>query len=148
MTRHTAEIFWQFQAHPEDEKTYSRDHVAVFRGDQRLRVSAAETYKGSRDCGDPEQLLLSAVASCHMLTFLAIAEMQGLKVESYKDRAQGRLEKVPSGKMAITHISLAPQVTFAEGFAPDEADLKRLHHSAHKNCFIGNSLNATIDVAS
>ncbi|NBV82975.1 hypothetical protein EBR57_02490 [bacterium] len=69
---------------------------------------------------------------------------KGLAVERYYDRAVGVLAKNESGKLAITQIALSPQVTFSGERQPDPAELQGLHESAHRNCFIANSINATV----
>lgn len=147
MSEHKATIEWKRQPHPQDERTYSRNHVATLNGGQTLNVSASTEYKGDGACADPEQLLINAVASCHMLTFLAIAEFQGYRVAEYRDNAVGYLEKNDAGKMAVTRIVLSPAVTFAGDKRPDEAALAKIHAGAHKNCFIANSVTADVTVA-
>ncbi|MGJ7538241.1 MULTISPECIES: OsmC family protein [unclassified Variovorax] len=146
MSQHSAAIQWQRSPHPQDERTYSRNHVASLAGEQSVNVSASVEFKGDPVCADPEQMLVSAVASCHMLTFLAIAEFQKYRVETYQDHAVGYLEKVEGVGMAITHIDLSPKITFSGDKTPDAVALARLHAGAHKNCFIGNSITAKVSV--
>ena len=147
MSQHEAAIQWQRAPHPLDERTYSRNHVASLNGEQSVNVSASVDYKGDPTSADPEQMLVSAVASCHMLTFLAIADFQKYRVEQYQDNAVGYLEKAEGGGMAITRIELSPRITFGGEKKPDAAALGRLHAGAHKNCFIGNSITAKVTVA-
>ena len=146
MSQHEAAIAWQRSPHPHDAQTYDRNHVARLSGGQTINISASVEYKGDPLCADPEEMLVSAVASCHMLTFLAIAEYQQFKVERYQDNAVGCLEKTASGGMAITTIELSPTVVFGGDRQPDEAALNRLHAGAHKNCFISNSIHAKVTV--
>ncbi|WP_137893103.1 OsmC family protein [Ramlibacter sp. 2FC] len=146
MSQHEASIQWQRVPHPLDERTYSRNHEALLNGGQSVNVSASVEYKGDPACADPEQMLVSAVASCHMLTFLAIAEFQKFRVEQYQDNAIGYLEKVEGEGMTITRIELSPKITFGGEKMPDAAALARLHAGAHKNCFIANSLKARVTV--
>lgn len=146
MSEHTASIEWHRVAHDTAPGTYARRHVAQLNGGQRLSVSAAVDYKGEADCADPEQLLVTAVASCHMLTFLAIAELQGFHVEEYLDTATAHLEKQDGG-MAVTRITLAPQVRFGGEKRPDDAAMRRIHAGAHRNCFIARSIKAAVTVA-
>ncbi|MFM0705056.1 OsmC family protein [Paraburkholderia sediminicola] len=147
MSQHVAAIRWQRAPHPLDERTYSRNHVASLNGEQSVNVSASVEYKGDPACVDPEQMLVSSVASCHMLTFLAIAELQKYCIQEYQDNAIGYLEKVEGGGMAVTRIELSPRIAFGGERTPDAAALNRLHASAKKNCFIGNSITATVTVA-
>ena len=146
MSQHQAAIQWQRSPHPVDSKTYSRNHVASLNGQQSVNVSASAEYKGDPMCADPEQMLVSAVASCHMLTFLAIAEFQGYRVDQYEDNAVGYLEKGEGAGMSIARVELSPKVTFGSDKVPDGAALNRIHAGAHKNCFIANSLKARVTV--
>lgn len=147
MSEHSIALRWNHMPHPNDENTYSRDHHAVFGGDQALKVSAAKSYMGSDNCADPEQLFVSAVATCHMLTFLAIAELQGYNVASYNDDPTGTVEKSDQGKLVVSKVNLSPRIEFSGPKMPDKEALSRLHASAHKNCFIGNSVNARVTIA-
>ena len=146
MSQHHTLIAWQRAPHATDANTYSRNHVATLNGDQTVAVSAAVDYKGDAASADPEQLLLTALASCHMLTFLAIAELQGFRVEHYRDAPVAHLEKNADGRMAVTRIELSPQVRFGGDKQPDDAALARLHAGAHRNCFIAHSITATVTV--
>lgn len=146
MSQHHTLIDWQRAPHAADANTYSRNHMATLNGEQTVAVSAAVDYKGDPACADPEQLLLTALASCHMLTFLAIAELQGYRVEAYHDAPVAHLEKNADGRMAVTRIELSPQVRFGGEKLPDEAALTRLHAGAHRNCFIAHSISATVRV--
>ena len=146
MSQHTASIRWHRAPHARDDKTYSRNHTAMLNGSQTVNVSASVDYKGDAACADPEQMLVSAVASCHMLTFLAIAEFQGYRVEQYEDSAVGYLEKADGGGMAITEIELSPRVVFGGSKQPDDGAIERIHAGAHKNCFIAKSIKARVSV--
>jgi len=147
MSKHKASIQWYRTQHPLEERTYSRNHVATLNGQQSVNVSASVDFKGDPACADPEQILASAVASCHMLTFLAIAEFQGYRVDQYEDDAVAYLEKAEGGGMAVTRIDLSPKVIFGGEKTPDAAAVGRLHSGAHKNCFITNSIKAKVTVA-
>jgi organic hydroperoxide reductase OsmC/OhrA len=83
-----------------------------------------------------------------MLTFLAIAAKKKLTVDAYEDRAVGRMEKNANGKLAVTSVDLHPKVTFAPGVEVDAATLKKLHHDAHENCFIAQSVKTLVIVHS
>jgi organic hydroperoxide reductase OsmC/OhrA len=146
MSSHTSRINWQRAVHPLDNATYNRNHIATLSGNQTVAVSASEEFKGDPACADPEQMLVSAVSSCHMLFFLAIAERQGVTVESYEDRAIGHLEKGPSGAPIITRVELHPDIVYGGEQRPDAATIDRIHAAAHKSCFIGNSITADVVV--
>ena len=81
-----------------------------------------------------------------MLTFLAIASRKRLTVDAYEDHAVGRMEKNADGRMAVIRVDLNPKVVFAAGVDVDAATLEKIHHSAHENCFIANSVKTEIVV--
>lgn len=146
MSTHSSALNWHRAPHPQDGATYSRNHVVTLSGEQRVQVSASVDFKGDAACADPEQMLVSAVSSCHMLFFLAIAEHQGFTVESYRDDATGYLEKGSVGGPVISRVELFPDIRFGGDKVPDAATLGRIHAAAHKNCFIGNSITAEVIV--
>ena len=88
---------------------------------------------------------MASLASCHMLTFLALAAREGIVVDGYQDSAVGLLSKDDEGRMAITRVTLRPTITFG-GDPPAAADLTRLHQQAHHECFIANSVHTAITV--
>src|SRR5574337_229714 len=144
MSLHQATIYWTREPHSTDNSTYSRNHAALLNGQQSVKLSASVEYKGDPMCADPEQLLISAVASCHMMTFLAIADFKGYRVESYEDNAVGYLEKVAGTGPSVTRIELAPRIVFSGDKVPDTQGIERIHEGAHKNCFIANSIKAQV----
>ena len=89
-----------------------------------------------------------ALASCHMLTFLAVASKRGFQVAHYQDKAEGTLAKNADGRMAITHCLLSPKITFLNEKIPSAEELAKLHESAHRNCFIANTMNAHVEIRS
>src|SRR5262245_29248488 len=95
---------------------------------------------------DPEEALVAAAASCHMLWFLSITAKHGYVVESYVDNAVGIMEKNSEGKIAITRIKLRPRIEFSGDRSPSAEELQALHHQAHDECFIANSLKSEIAV--
>ena len=146
MSQHHSKIEWQRAAHPTEADTFSRNHVATLNGGQTLKLSSAAVYKGDPDAADPEQMLLTALATCHMLTFLAVAEVKGFLVERYVDNPVAHLEKNAEGRMAVTRMELSPQVSFSGDKQPDAEALDKLHASAHRNCFIGQSITSQVTV--
>ncbi len=146
MSVHEAKISWQQHPHSSVANTYSRNHRVELNGNQCLEVSASKEFKGDANCADPEQMLVSAVSSCHMLFFLAMAEFQGFSVESYEDNPAGHLEKNSTGGMEITRITLAPRVIFGGDTQPDQTTISKIHANAHKNCFIRNSITASVTI--
>ncbi|MBZ2167514.1 MULTISPECIES: OsmC family protein [Marinobacter] len=146
MSVHQAAIHWQRADHESESGTYSRNHSVTLSGGQQLNVSASPEFKGDPECADPEQMLISAVSSCHMLFFLAIADFQGYQVESYEDDPKGYLENLETKGKAVTRIELSPRITFGGDKMPDQKALERMHTSAHSNCFIRNSIKADVTI--
>lgn len=146
MSEHTATLAWTRGDAAFTYETYSRDHRLVFENGLETLASSAPAYAGNPEALNPETLLVGALASCHMLTFLAVCAKRGYVVERYEDSASGRLDKNAEGRMAITHITLRPKVVFSGEKLPTAEELKRLHERAHANCFIANSLRAEVEV--
>ena len=145
MSEHLASIRWTRNGQPFDYEHYPRDHDVRFERGQRITGSAAPAYFGSADGVDPEEMLVAALSSCHMLTLLAIAAKKGFTIDAYEDDALGTLGKNAEGRAAVTHVTLRPKITFA-GDAPDAAALEKLHESAHRNWFIASSVKTEVVV--
>jgi organic hydroperoxide reductase OsmC/OhrA len=99
----------------------------------RLPYSRAEAV-------DPEEALVAALASCHMLTFLYLAAKAGYVVDSYDDEAVGVMSKNARGKLFVSRVALRPRIGFSGGRQPNAAALGELHHHAHEECYIANSV--------
>jgi organic hydroperoxide reductase OsmC/OhrA len=95
---------------------------------------------------DPEEALVASASSCHMLWFLSLAARRSFIVESYLDKAFGVIEKNADGKLAFSRITLRPKVQFSAERSPTAEELESLHHAAHDECFIANSLKCEIVV--
>ena len=147
MSEHRADLIWRRGGGDFAYETYSRDHTWIFDNGNEVRASAAPGFRGSPDRVDPEEAFVASIASCHMLTFLAIAAKKRYCVRSYRDSAVGHLEKNESGRLAITRVELRPQVEF-DGDPPGDAELARMHEAAHENCFIANSVRTRVDIES
>ena len=147
MSDHRAQLRWRRETPDFDYKTYNRDHAVTFKNGEAVTMSAAPAYKGSPNAIDPEEMLVASLSSCHMLTFLAMAAMKKLVVDSYADDAVGVMEKNADGKLAITRVTLRPKIAFS-GEAPDAATLDELHHKAHEACFIASSVKCEVLVES
>jgi organic hydroperoxide reductase OsmC/OhrA len=94
---------------------------------------------------DPEELLVAALSSCHMLSFLDIARRAGWSIDRYSDVAEGTMTKTPEGRSSITDVVLRPVIHFV-GPAPSPEALETLHHQAHDVCFIANSVKTRVRV--
>jgi len=146
MSEHFSEISWANKEHVDQPTTYSRDLEIRISEKVSIAASAAADYLGDPAKADPEQLLVSAVASCHMLYFLALCEGQGYVVKNYDDLAKGIVTKQDGGGYWVSEIVLKPRVEFDPSKVPDQTALERLHHRAHKGCFIANSIKTKVAI--
>lgn len=147
MSEHLATVEWHSDGRFREGR-YSRVHSISFDGGVQVKGSASPHVVPvplSDPAGvDPEEMLVAAAAACHMLSFLDLARRAGLVIASYRDTARGVMRKL-DGRIAIARIVLRPRIAF-DGEAPDEATLARLHHEAHEQCFIANSLKTEVIV--
>ena len=119
-------------------REYGRQSVVTAAGKHELETSADRTFHGDADRWNPEELLLAALAECHMLSFLHVAVKHGVVVTDYTDAAQGTMEQQGDGGR-FTSVTLRPVVTVS---APlDDELFATLHHEAGEACFIANSVN-------
>jgi organic hydroperoxide reductase OsmC/OhrA len=125
---------------------YNRAHQITFSGNQLLNNSAAVTYNGDENMSNPEELLASAISSCHMLTFLAVASKSGFDVESYDDDAVAYLQTNEDKITSVTNVYLHPTIKFVGAKIPDADKIKSMHEKAHRNCFIANSVKCAVEV--
>lgn len=145
MSSHHARIEFRHQSGDFADKSYSRDHRWIFKDGQELAASSAPDFGGSAAAVDPEDAFTASIASCHMLTFLALAAVKGYTVNAYSDAAVGTLAKNAAGHMCMTEVLLRPQIEFA-GEPPTAEQLQMLHERAHKACFIANSVHTVVRV--
>ena len=148
MSEHRATILWQRGDIPFEYETYSRDHTWEFSGGAIVAASAAPDFLGNPEGVDPEEAFVAAVASCHMLTFLAIAARKRRTVVHYRDLAVGTMEKDADGKLSVTRVVLRPIIRFDDDVEITEDEIARLHHLAHENCFIANSIKTQVRIES
>ena len=146
MSLHAVSIEWNRQTTDFQYETYSRDHQWAFPNGVTVEATAAAEFLGSDQRVDPEASFVASIASCHMLTFLALAARRRLVVDRYTDSAVGTLAKNEHGQLVITHVRLRPSVVFSVGKEPPQAELGHLHELAHQGCFIANSVKTHVDV--
>lgn len=151
MSRHTASVRWTRSAGDDFPRgRYSRAHAWAFDGGAVVQASASpdNVPPGTADEAgvDPEEAFIAAISSCHMLFFIDYARREGLVVDSYHDEATGIMEKQPDKKIAVTSVTLHPRVEWSGDLRPSEAQIARLHHRAHEDCFIANSVNTKVTV--
>ncbi|MEZ8107643.1 OsmC family protein [Vibrio splendidus] len=151
MSEYGAVIRWQ-KAEDEafSDNQYSRGHTWEFDGGITVPASSSPhvvPLPFSVEANvDPEEAFIAALSSCHMLTFLGIAAKQKYVIDSYVDDAIGVLEEDESGRSSVTKVTLRPDIVFSGNKVPTAKQLEKLHHLAHKNCFIANSVKTEIVV--
>lgn len=126
--------------------TWDRSHRWTTGSGHTVQASSAPSFKGDAALVNPEEALIGALSSCHMLTFLAIAAKKGFVVDSYEDAASGELSKNEQGRLSVNEITLRPRARFSGAKVPDEAAVRALHDLAHQNCFIANSIRARVTI--
>jgi organic hydroperoxide reductase OsmC/OhrA len=146
MSEHKSTIQWRRESPDFTYETYNRDHDWTFDGGVTVRASAAPAYRGSESCVDPEEAFVASLSSCHMLTFLAIAARNRRVVDRYRDEAVGVLGKDAAGRLAMTQVTLRPQVMFGGEETPSSEEIRRMHEQAHHACFIANSVKTEVIV--
>ncbi|MDP5198515.1 OsmC family protein [Flavobacterium sp. DG2-3] len=121
------------------KRFYSKTHQIKIEGKPVLDVSAAKAFKGDPELYNPEDLLLSSLVSCHMMSYLYVCSQNGIEVLEYFDNAEGILEVNPDGSGRFTEVRLNPKVIIANS---DRMELAlELHTKANQLCFIANSCN-------
>lgn len=123
--------------------SYSRDYTVASPGKPELAGSSDPAFRGDPSRYNPEDLLVAALSSCHMLSYLHLAAVGGVIVTAYADDAGGVMTQDAKGSGAFTRVTLRPKVTIAHGSDPAKA--RELHHTAHDVCFIANSVNFPVD---
>ena len=150
MSAHTASIHWQFDGGEFRRGRYSRVHTWTFDGGLTVPASPSPSVVPGPWSDpanvDPEEALVAALASCHMMTFLYAAARAGFEVLSYDDDAVGTMAKNAHGVYWVAEVVLNPRITFGER-QPSAAELDQLHHVAHEQCFIANSVKTAVRVA-
>lgn len=137
-----AKAFWTLSRKDENIKSYSRNHSIAIEGKPDLAVSAAKAFKGDAALYNPEDMLLSSLVSCHMMSYLYVCAQVGIEVLEYSDAAVATLEVNDDGSGRFTEVTLNPKVIIAQADRTEEALV--LHKKANELCFIANSCNFPI----
>ncbi len=146
MSEHHAEILWRRTSADFTYATYNREHEWRFKGGVVVQASAAPQFRGSANCPDPEDAFVASLSSCHMLTFLAIASRKRYVIDAYDDDAVGHMTKNEAGRLWVSHVTLRPKIAFSGPNQPSAEEISAMHHTAHENCFIANSVSTQITV--
>jgi len=153
MSQHSAIIRWTRAGSGADflKGRYSREHTWIFDGGATVPASPALVnvplpYSNAASV-DPEEAYVAAISSCHFLTFVWLASKDGFVVDYYEDHAVGVMTKNERGVPWVSEVTLHVKIGYSGEKLPTAADEKRLHHSAHEQCFIANSVKTKIIVA-
>jgi organic hydroperoxide reductase OsmC/OhrA len=128
---------------------YSSGHSVVFGSGYEAPGTASPHVVGNKwsvpGAVDPEEMLVGAINTCHMLSFLHVAREAGFAVTAYRDEAVGVMEKNAAGELWVSKVTLHPEITYA-GMQPTADQRDHMHHKAHEICFIANSVKTEVVV--
>jgi organic hydroperoxide reductase OsmC/OhrA len=150
MAEYKAVIKWQRTSPDFLRGKYSREHTWSFDGGVALQASSSPHVVpvpwSNPSLVDPEEAFVASLSSCHMLTFLFLAAKRGFQIDSYEDEAVGVMAKNEKGVPWISTVTLNPKVAYSGDKLPTPSDTEQLHHLAHENCFIAQSVKTEIVV--
>ena len=150
MSEHRATVRLKLEGDGFLKGRYSREHTWTFDGGLTVPASPSPgvvpaPYSNPANV-DPEEAYVASISSCHMLTFLYVAMRQGFLVERYEDDAVGVMRKNERGAIWVSAVTLGPKIVYGGEKRPSADDEERLHHLAHEQCFIANSVKTEITV--
>ncbi len=149
MAAYTADISWTLRKNEDFAPgRYCRAHQVSFDGGVTLAASASPHVVGKwadPAAVDPEEMLVAALSSCHMLTFLHIARLAGYIARSYRDHAEGLMAEIAPDRLAVTKVVPSPVIEWTNA-APDAGKLETMHREAHAGCYIANSVRTEVVV--
>jgi organic hydroperoxide reductase OsmC/OhrA len=150
MSKHRATISWKCTSTEFINGRYSREHTWSFDGGVVVPASPSPSVVPAPWSNpanvDPEEAYVAAVSSCHMLTFLYLAGKEGFQVDSYEDEAIGAMTKNERGTPWVSSVTLQPKIHYSGSRQPNPAEEARLHHEAHEQCFIAQSIKTEVTV--
>lgn len=125
-------------------RSYRRDHTISSAGRPPIPASSDPAFRGDPSRHNPEELLVAALSSCHMLWYLHLCAVNQVSVQTYLDSATGLMEEAPDGAGQFVRVTLQPRVAIAVGGDVDRA--RSLHEEAHRYCFISRSVNFPVEI--
>jgi len=150
MAEYKATIKWQRKSPDFVRGKYSREHTWTFDGGVTIGASSSPHVVpvpwSNPALIDPEEAFVGAISSCHMLTFLFLAAKRGFQIDSYEDEAVGLMTKNEKGVPWISSVTLNPKIAYSGDKLPSPTDAEQLHHLAHEQCFIAQSVKTEITV--
>lgn len=148
MATYLATVTWERKGQTFTDNQYSRGHRWRFDGGLEIPASSSPhilpvpySVEGNVD---PEEAFIASLSSCHMLCFLYIAARNEFVIDRYIDRASGIMENDSSEKPAITKVTLKPDITWSGENQPGRKQVESMHHEAHEQCFIANSVKTEV----
>ena len=148
MAHYTAEILWLRGEQAFTDNRYSRRHAVRFDGGVEMPGSSSPHVvplpMSDASAVDPEEAFVASLSSCHMLWFLAIAAKRRFRVDRYFDAAVGVMGRNAEGREAMLTVTLRPEVLFSGEHLPTREELADMHHKAHDECFIANSVKTEV----
>jgi organic hydroperoxide reductase OsmC/OhrA len=150
MSEHQATIRWTLTGGDFLKGTYSREHTWTFDGGMTVAASSSPSavripYSNPANV-DPEEAFVAALSSCHMLTYLYLASRKGFAISQYEDHATGVVTKNEKGIPWVSVVTLRPRISYSGAKSPTPEEEEALHHAAHEQCFIANSVKTEIKV--
>jgi len=148
MSQYTTEVIWSRGEQNFLDNRYSRKHLLRFDGGVEVPGSSSPHVVplpySDPAAVDPEEAFVASLSSCHMLWFLDIAAKKKFRVDRYFDQAIGIMEKNTEDKLFMSVVTLRPEVTFSGERIPERAVIEKMHHQAHAECFIANSVKTEV----
>lgn len=148
MAEYSAQVIWSRGDQSFLDNRYSRKHLLRFDGGAEVAASSSPHVvpvpMSDPAAVDPEEAFVASLASCHLLWFLSIAARHGYCVDRYTDRPLGLMARNGDGKLAMTVVTLRPEVSFSGDPLPTRAAIAELHHQAHDECFIASSVRTEV----
>jgi organic hydroperoxide reductase OsmC/OhrA len=152
MSEHKATISWKRTSEEFLKGKYSREHTWTFDGGAVVQASPSPNVVPAPWSNpanvDPEEAYVAAISSCHMLTFLYLAGKQGFQIDSYDDTAVGQMAKNERKVPWVSTVTLSPRIAYSGTKRPNRAEEEHLHHEAHEQCFIAQSIKTEVVVKS
>lgn len=150
MSEYKATIKWARTSPDFLKGRYSREHTWSFDGGVTVPASSSPAvvpvpFSNPANV-DPEEAFVASLSSCHMLTYLFLAQRKGFQIDSYEDEAIGVVSKTETGSMWVSTVTLHPKISYGGEKLPTPADEESLHEMAHKHCFIANSVKTEVTV--
>ena len=148
LATYTAEVIWSRGDQKFIDNRYSRKHVLRFDGGAEVAGSSSPHVVplpySDATAVDPEEAFIASISSCHMLFFLSIAAGRKFRVDRYRDNPVGVMAKNPAGKLVVATVTLKPEAQFSGDKMPTHAEIDAMHHEAHEECFIANSVKTDV----